>query len=436
MDLKLGFTKNSPPEVQINITHHYSSKTYTCGSAVTGIVTVTPRKDTPFERVRISLLGTARVTFYGVQSPNTATHYFLRTDMPLPASTYPDSMIFRSGNTYSIPFHLVIPDRLSSNACAHRVESHHIQTAHTRLPPSMGDWERHHMGPRTSEIEYSIHASIVALSEPRKRGSRKMWNKHVINVLPYFPEDPPLNITDMNIQYALEKSKRVRKRIFSAPEGRIGAVAIQPKAISLDPDGSDSSESSLLVNLTFEPQSPDIPPVAVNNISATLQIQTWSRQTPNIAFPNLGLLRDAYTDHISLISRQEVQASWMPSTKETGPGFEHSSPISYSSAIRVPFKLPTSKKVFLPTFHTCLVSRTYKIDIVLVVGNTSLRFTVPIQITMEHRGDKIRDPTHGCQLESTGISPGLGLRESCSLEDLWPLLSRPSNDDVLPSYSD
>ncbi|KAK7424489.1 hypothetical protein QQX98_000454 [Neonectria punicea] len=428
MDLKLPFLQSQhPKELRIAIDHHYASKTYTCGSAITGTVTFTPRHDTPFNMVRVSLVGTTTVTRQEIDYAKRSTHFFLRTEMVVPESAYPESKIFRSGTTYRIPFLFVVPDRLTSSACTHRVESDSVRNAHCLLPPSMGTWERDDLGAPMTLVEYSVQACVETDSQPCKKGALSMADKHVINVLPYLPEEPPLSIGDINIQYALEKTKKVRKNLFSSPEGRITATAVQPNAVNFDSDGYGSTESVILIDLTFEPLSPNATPPEISSLSASLQTQTWSRQSPSITFPNMGLLRDAYTNYTSLFSQRPVQTAWIPSTKEAKSDYSLDK-VPYSTTVRVPFSLPMSKKMFLPTFHTCLVSRTYKIDLALAVGSSTMRFTVPLQIAMEHRGPHLED------MATMANDFGVGLREDCSPEDLWPLVPRSTDGDVLPGY--
>ncbi|KPM45295.1 hypothetical protein AK830_g1251 [Neonectria ditissima] len=428
MDLKLPFLQSQhAKQLRVHIDHHYASKAYTCGSAVTGTVVFTPRSDTPFSKVRVSLVGTASVTRQDLDYAKRATHFFLRTEMVVPESIYPEAKVFRSGNTYSIPFLFVIPSRLTSSACTHRIASGSVKDAHTLLPPSMGTWERDDLGAPMTNIEYSVQACVETGSKPCKRSSMAMADKHVINVLPYLPEEPPLSIGDINIQYALDKTKKVRKNMFSSPEGRITATAVQPKAVRLDSDGFGSSESAVLIDLTFEPLSPNATPPEINTLSASLHTQTWSRQSPNVAFPNMGLLRDAYTQHNSLFSRRSVQTAWTPSTKEAMID-DTLDLVPYTTTVRVPFNLPMSSKMLLPTFHSCLVSRTYKLDLALSVGNSTLRFTVPLQITMEHVGQHLQD------MVAMTNDFGVGISEDCSPEDLWPLVPRSTDGDVLPGY--
>ncbi|KAL6401789.1 arrestin [Ilyonectria robusta] len=426
MNLKLPFLQSQANELRIEIDHHYTSKTYSCGSAINGTITFTPRNDTGVHMIRVSLVGTARVARQDLEYEKRSTHFFLRTEMVVPESAYPEPRIFKSGDTYSIPFWFVIPNHLTSNACTHSVASESVRNSHSLLPPSMGTWERDDMGAPLTQVEYSIQASVETDPQPCKKAPVAV-GKHIINVLPYLPEEPPLSIDKVNFQYALEKTKKVRKNLFSSSEGRITATAMQPKAVNLDSDGYGSSESTVLIDLTFEPLFSSARPPEINTLSASLQTQTWSRQAPSVNYPNMSLLRDAYTDHTPLFSRRQVQAVWTPSMKES-KGDDSSEATPYSTKVRVPFKLPLSRKMFLPTFHTCLVSRTYKIDLALAVGNSTLRLTVPLQIAMQHIGQHMGD------LAAMANDFEVGMREGGLSEELWPLFPRPADDDVLPHY--
>ncbi|KAH7008974.1 arrestin [Ilyonectria destructans] len=426
MNLKLPFLQSQPKELRIAINHHYTSKTYSCGSAINGTIVFTPRNDTPVHMIRVSLVGTARVTCQDLEYEKRSTHFFLRTEMVVPESAYPEPRVFKRGEMYSFPFWFVIPNHLTSNACTHPVASDSVRNSHSLLPPSMGTWERDDMGASITQVEYSVQASIETDSQPCKKAPVAV-DKHIINVLPYLPEEPPLSIHKVNIQYALEKTKKVRKNLFSSPEGRITATAVQPKAVNLDSDGYGSSESTVLIDLTFEPLSPSAIPPEINTLSASLQTQTWSRQAPSVNYPNMSLLQDAYTNHTPLFSRRQVQAVWTPSTKEA-KGDDSSETIPYSTKVRVPFNLPISRKMFLPTFHTCLVSRTYKIDLALAVGNSTLRLIVPLQIAMQHIGQNMGD------VAAMANDFGVAMREDGLSEELWPLFPRPADGDVLPHY--
>jgi hypothetical protein len=60
--------------------------------------------------------------------------------------------------------------------------------------------------------------------------------------------------------------------------------------------------------------------------------------------------------------------------------------IRHNAVLDIPFSIPMSnKKIFLPTFHSCLISRTYTLHLNLSVGptNTAMSLAIPLQIGVE-----------------------------------------------------
>ncbi|KAH6886433.1 arrestin [Thelonectria olida] len=420
-------------ELQIDIDHHYASKVYTTGSPITGTATFTPRKDTPFETLRISLAGLARVRRDDLDYPKIATHWFLRTDMSDAELVYPGSKVFRARESYTIPFHFIVPDRLTTNACNHKVDVGYVRSHHLCLPPSMGTWSKDDMSVASARVEYGIQVDIVTPSS-KKGQNNTISNKHIINVIPYAAEEPPLNIMPLNIQYNMQKDKKIRKSLISPVDGRLTAVASQPRAVNLDADGQSASESTVHINLEFKAKGPGVCPPKIGTVSATLQAQTWSRQSPSLNFPNMGLLRDAYTNYTTILSKVPVEGSWEtePEDKETG-----ADSTSHSATVQVPFSLPMAKRLWIPTFHNCLISRTYRMEVALEVGNTTLRFNVPVQIAMESLDFPLEAEVDGWTPDDFGVMehawPGWTGRYSYG--DYGPRALRAVGGDVLPGYS-
>ncbi|KAI5460310.1 hypothetical protein BGZ63DRAFT_386986 [Mariannaea sp. PMI_226] len=368
-------------ELKIDIDHHYASKAYTTGDPIAGTVTFTPRRDTPFEKVQIRFLGLARVRVENPGQPKISTHLFLRTDMPESDLVYPGSKVFRAHETYIMPFYFIVPDYLTTHACRHKVDSDYISNCHACLPPSIGTWEKDDMTVNSSSVEYSIQANIITSSGKK---SAAISNQHIINILPYSPEQPPLDVTPINIQYRMQNDKKIRKSVISTVSGRLRAVASQPRAIDLSPDGTCASDSAIHISLAFESKSAGVVPPKISNASVGIESQTWSRQSPSMNFPNMGLLHDAYTQHTTIQSKTPVQASWEPNTMKKEDAESVSEPAtSHTATVEIPFTIPMSKKMWVPTFHNCLISRTYKLNVNLDVGNTTLRFNIPLQISME-----------------------------------------------------
>ncbi|KAK1598312.1 arrestin [Colletotrichum navitas] len=406
--------------VEVRINDHYHSKVYTSGDPISGEVTITPGHDNRFDYVQIILIGTSRTRLDALQIPQLASHTFLKLEMPIPDSAYPVPRIFEAGLTYTIPFNFVIPHHLTISACAHKAQSDYIHDYHMRLPPTMGGWERDDMAPDMAQVQYAVNARVVRQDELGGKPTKLMEGTHLIKVLPRSPEDPPLNITKHDGAYVLSKTKAVRKSLFSSKQGRITAATAQPSAIHLTADGRSASEGSILVNLNFEPTSADNLPPKVNTVSAKLRAQTWYGATPMTKLPNMGDIQEAfamsqyhvYTTSTSLLSTSVGKVAWRQQftsaarrdsgyssdgLRESGhsdsdnqnhsqsrrPSRDLSSPIFHMAALQIPFKLPTSRKTLIPTFYSCLVSRTYALQLTLVVADSKINLNVPLQIALE-----------------------------------------------------
>ncbi|KAF6833430.1 arrestin domain-containing protein [Colletotrichum musicola] len=403
--------------IEININDHYTSKVYTSGSPISGDVIISPVHDTRFDYVQIILLGTSRTRLDAVQIPQLSSHTFLKLEMPIPESAYPVPRIFEAGRTYTIPFNFVIPQHLTISACTHKAQSDLIHDYHMRLPPSLGSWEKDDMSPDMTQIHYAIKARVVRQDELVARPTKVMEDAYLLNVLPASPEDPPLNITKHDKGYNLSRTKTVRKNIFSSKQGRITASTAQPGAVYLASDGRSASEGTLMVNLNFEPASADIAPPKVSTVSAKIQAQTWYGATPMTKLPNLGDSQEiyaltqqlAYQTSVPLFSATVEKTAWrqqVASVTRRDSGYSsdgmregsHSdsdssrgrrsskdrpSPINHLARLQIPFKLPTSRKTFIPSFHACIISRTYTIQLTLVVGDTKVNLAIPLQIALE-----------------------------------------------------
>jgi hypothetical protein len=430
--------------VDINIHGHYNSKVYTSGTSISGEVTVTPWRDTHFDYVQIVLLGTTWTRLDALQVPQHSSHTFLKLAMPVPESAYPVPRVMEAGHTYTIPFNFVVPSHLTVGACTHHAQSDVIRDMHMRLPPSMAGqlWDRDDLAPEMAQVEYAIKARV--LREPDHEHGRpiKLMEAHqALRVLPASSEDPPLGLTKHDRGYCLSKTKSLRRSLFSGKIGRLTATAAQPTAVVVSADGRSASTSSAVVALKYEPSSSsssaDGAPPKVNTVSAKLVATTYFSATPMTRLPNLGSgkydfgndQRLSYSTSVNLFSTSVDKVSWRQqiaaqarrdsgyasdgndtnnaasggdsdntsntnnTSQEAVPlrtpkkkSSSSSSPVFHTATLAIPFKLPTSKKMFLPTFHSCLISRVYTLQLTLSVGsssNTSVSLALPLQIAVD-----------------------------------------------------
>ncbi|TEA20785.1 hypothetical protein C8034_v005882 [Colletotrichum sidae] len=451
--------------IEVKINDHYTSKVYTSGSPISGHVVISPNNDSRFDYVQIVLLGTSRTRLDAVQIPQLSSHTFLKLEMPIPESAYPVPRIFEAGRNYTIPFNFVIPHQLTISACTHKAQSDLIHDYHMRLPPSMGSWEKDDMTPDMAQIHYAIKARVVRQDELAGRPVKVMEDAYLLNVLPASPEDPPLNITKQDKNYSLSKTKTIRKNLFSSKQGRVTASAAQPGAVYLSSDGRSASEGSIMVNLNFEPASADIAPPKIGSVSGKIQAQTWYGATPMTRLPNLGDSSErytltqqlAYSTSTPLFSATVEKTVWrqqLASISRRDSGYssdglrggshsdsdssrgrkERSSPIYHIAALQVPFNLPTMKKTFIPTFHACIVSRTYTVQLTLNVGDTKMNLSIPLQIVV--------GPSAQQDTGLPSFDAAMAQQEEAEADDfLRPrLLQQPApelqGNAVLPGYDD
>jgi hypothetical protein len=422
---RLAYPKS---HIEVHLDNHYKSKVYTNGSPVSGHVTIVTQRDVRFDSIQVVLMGTSRTRVDGVGSPAESTHVFLKLAMPIPESTYPVPRVLETGHRYRIPFNFIVPSYLTIGACNHHLHSDQLQDHHVRLPPTMGSWQQDDMAPDMAQVEYSVKARVYRLPEVEEKHIKVMEATHEIRVLPASPEDPPLSISKNDREYRMSKSKTIRKNLLSGKLGKLTATAVQPEAVSLLPDGRGMSSTTAHINLGFEPAAPGASPPKVTNVSAKVAAHTYYASGGIPVFPNFGdwaksfgiEKRGSYSTSVSLLSQAVDKFKWtshVNAQARRDSGYEttaysdeeeqqqqqqqqrsgsrrmrtkaaRNEPAVYHTAtLQVPIKLPLGKKMFIPTFHSCIISRVYVLRLEVTLGSGSgastLSLYVPLQVGVD-----------------------------------------------------
>ncbi|KAK6222475.1 arrestin [Colletotrichum tabaci] len=377
-------------DMTILIDHHYTSKVYTCGSTVSGILKLVPRCDVRFDFVQINLLGSASIHREHIYVTTHRTHLFLRLDMPVPESTYPTPRVYRAGTTYTIPFRFTVPHNLPENSCRHPVESDSIRSRHLQLPSSLRGWDKDDLSPEMTIVKYFVTARALELigGEGKRIPVVKMEAEHALKLLTASPEDPPMIIAKHNTHFALEETRTLRGNILSSSSGRITARSSQPEAIRLNADGHGARGSSVHIEFIFKPSTAEALPPQVTVNSAKITAHTWGSPQPIRDLPEMGSGVEPFVLSTRVVMDSVSTASWTthvdPPDRETaGKSHRHDSPVTHKTSMKISFRLPTSTHVFPPTFYSCLLSRTYCLTIGLSAGGRRLRLILPVQVAME-----------------------------------------------------
>ncbi|KAI9771156.1 MAG: hypothetical protein M1840_002507 [Geoglossum simile] len=412
------------------------NRSYSTSDKIEGEVSITAPNDTRFDDVFIAFEGNTKVfmetlSAHASTSRIDASHKFLRLNQPIPSSSYPVPRIAEAGRTFKFPFTFIIPQQLVEQICIHECENNRVHDEHLQLPPSLGNSGLasdgvvlpDDMAPDMARISYAIKVKIVRNRESDGKPITIAENTRKIRVIPASEEHPPLSIEDgCRDGYVLRREKDLRKGVFKGKLGRLTVEAAQPRSLrhSTPRSGANTQPTTMAtVKLRFDPASEDTAPPKLGTIVSKLKVHTFFSTKPMNTLPckednfySLG--RAVYSTAVQLSSRCIESVRW-EQHKANEPGEDrrdsclsaftsttNSSSSSSSSSRRssiakhgvfhtteilVPITLPKSK-TFPPTFHSCLVSRVYVLDLSLSaqapstsISNTTLALKIPIQVS-------------------------------------------------------
>ncbi|KAM0243080.1 hypothetical protein ACHAP5_006961 [Fusarium lateritium] len=346
----------------------------------------------------------------------------MQIQMSISEELMPPGHLLHPGETYTIPIIFEIPEHVSPSACSHRNTV--VRERHLYLPPSIGSWEKNDISGGSIYVDYTVCARLV-LGKDSHGKNKSVDHSISLKVIPILPEQPPINITPSNSQYCLSQTKTVRKNLLGAKAGIFRISTTQPKPISLQMDHLQTSESELVIKLHYTTSSPsDIPPevhikrAAIETVTsfwlgpighlpdhdqvisgAASTVAPWSASHPLLlqGVDKMNWERDSNINPSTESERRAsepfrvvqdgvgTQTPAYKAPRATSEKFNQSEPTTYETTIIQPFRLPSEKLLFIPTFHSCMVSRMYRIRITLVTSahGTALSLIVPLQITSE-----------------------------------------------------
>ncbi|KAJ9414845.1 hypothetical protein QL093DRAFT_2593410 [Fusarium oxysporum] len=325
--------------LEISIDKHFEAKIYTSGSIVAGTVSIMPQTNLTFD--------TFEITFTGAAS--TLVEMFHQGTMP------------KSGHQFLL---LRMP------------------IADTTLPAS-------------------------ALLKAYKRGKSPTLERcHPARVMPFLPEQPPLHIVPGSARFMLSQEKSIRKDILSSKLGYIRASARQPKPVVISANKLQPSNCQLSVDLEFWPTSKKAAPPEICGKSAAIKASTYY-STGHISFlpdqhnnpsvtpnPILSFVLDenaTVNQALMLVWEPVSVSSSEPPLTSSRRGFKSNDIIKtesprHTATLPISITLPSpDNKILLPTFYSCLISRTSILEVVLAARSHGSSFTLrlPLQVAVD-----------------------------------------------------
>ncbi|KAJ5161410.1 hypothetical protein N7492_006802 [Penicillium capsulatum] len=423
------FTRRSQPKVEIELTGQKPRlvNSYTTGDQIEGVATITVEHDTRFDEVDIVLQGTSRAIVERTVCPGRtgSQQMFLKLRQPIDYSDYPTPRLLEPGREYRFPFTFTVPEQLLPQVCRHDTTHDHVHRAHTMLPPTLGDpmlsgngkTLLDDMAPEMSQVAYVIQVSVLKRSSTDQSQIKPLANiGKKVRIIPRVEEEPPINVAG-HAFYCTRKEKSVKRGFLRGKLGRMVMSSAQPGPIQLLPPGceaSDTVSTVATVQLRFDPLGDEQPPLLGSMVSKLRSSTFFSAnpwedfpcQSGNLPFSQVG--QGLFTESVPLSTMSVQSAQWKKhslrsegsrcdsfhsssSDDSTGPSEAFSGDTYYTATIVIPVTLP-KHKAFVPTFHSCLIARTYALDLSLTwhtpganVLTPTISLRLPIQITTQSK---------------------------------------------------
>jgi hypothetical protein len=303
----------------------------------------------------------------------------------------------------------------------------HVRDQHLMLPPSFGDPDLSGFGsallddlaPEMSKITYGVKVRIAqrGLTDNVIHILAERMKK--VRVKPAFEEQAPLNIDGVD-EFRPKQEKTIKKGLFKGRLGTLTAQTMQPAPLNIP--GARTTKNKPITTvakliLRFDPIEEREQPPALSSLHTKLKATTFYATAPRHNLPSrnhiaFDMSQGVYAENVALNSLCIAKAKWTSHTSSSNPAPEslqrrdsgisdcstsssaaqafatgilppsngYKNSIFYTACILVPVTL-TEKKNFIPTFHNCLISRTYTLKIEFVPqGGSSMSLKVPVQI--------------------------------------------------------
>lgn len=359
-----------------------------------------------------------------------ATHTFLKLVQPIPTATLMQINDIQANETRLVPFTFIVPGHALPTICRHHTESPAVRDAHLQLPPSLGAGsevpsEEDGTGitkledycPNMVTISYFIRVKLHKANgvddEGRARTRLVAEETRKLRVIPATAEQPPINIQGQEEEYCLRRVKAIKRGMFKPSSGHFIMESTQPSPLRLPAPTLSCANLNMeslvhtvgTVTLRFDPDNVNDAPPKLAMLNSKLKILTFYQSTPLEDWPKRTTLmhdsrRQVNIDTVGLSSRNMGSVQWRRYDSSTGPpNYPIPAPPShnmnpnkpyYLAQLLVPLTLPPNKH-FVPTFHSCLVSRIYSLELTQefkATGNNlnqSCTLRVPVQILSEPR---------------------------------------------------
>jgi len=438
------FTETASPTATLELGIKIDDKrSFTSLEHFTGELAIKALADTSFDKLEIKLTGASRT--YGrrvvPQAPSertvTTAHRFLELVQPDLHFHIPENQSFKEGCIYEFPFEFAIPDRMLPHTCRHVVASPLVHTCHTTMPPSFGDHELADVtdyAPKHASIRYRVVASVQKTSEAGDCNDIASASEPIR----FMPKE---RVGELDVEgwepARLSQAEMSTSKLWTKPSGKLAVSSTQATRFVLKDFRKSVWRSQLSgcvkINLVYYPAHNGEKPPEQIDLSAFLRTKTVSAVSPLTQLPSddpwFGPQVDEHNAPSIILSPHPIETiEWVQGPHEATqsdkdfPAYEAppayttsqnmASKLCYSAQIKVSLDA-SSAFLLVPTFHSCLITRAYNLDMKLSLPGSAMglgpamQIRLPVQVVSEAAGTR-RDSAM-CQKEVTGSELGCDL---------------------------
>lgn len=390
-------------------------RTFTSLERFTGKLTIKALVDNSFDKLEIKLTGTSRT--YGrrvvPQAPSartvTTAHRFLELTQPDVLFRIPGSRSFQAGCIYELPFEFAIPERMLPTTCRHAVESPRVHTLHTSMPPSFGDHEFADVtdyAPKHASVRYRVVASVQTTSDTGKCSETASASEPIC----FVPKERAREPDDEAWEPArLSQAEMSLNKLWTKPSGKLTVTSTQATPFVLKDFRKSIWRSGLSgrvkINVIFWPANGEAKPPGRIIFNALLRTTTVSAVSPLAQVPSddpwLSPQIDRHTAPSTILCPQGIENIEWARGPQAATQLEedcsfHEAPPAYATPQNVTHKLcysaqievsldATSAFVLVPTFHSCLITRAYDLDLKLSLPGSAIGLSPAMQLRLPVR---------------------------------------------------
>lgn len=264
------------------------------------------------------------------------------------------------------------------------------------------------MTPQTCQISYVVRVTL--LEKPRDGATRPTTicdTSQAVHVL--LRRNMEIQSEKESVRFAF-KQFQTQSGWTRRKGGQMQLAAEQPKPISLtlDTASTQAPESTINLDFSFEPTGRESSLPRFDRIRSRLKATTYYGTVPGDDIPcssdpaSTGTDREAYFTTIPLASHNLPSLEWEPSpslrsekwsewsgyasgSESTLDLVDSFSQSCFKASSKIPIILPSDRNL-VPTFHSCLVSRSYELELTFcysmpqTFGSSTVSLRVPLEL--------------------------------------------------------